>query len=277
VCTYLAKSLSLIKPPLTAPARQGRHSVRDIMSPPTYPTMFSNTTDTKALFRLLTPPSPYLELTTGTGIITESHARASIAQIIGAGEERTSIFAIAGELSIDPRAVERLLPAEEGWGRVGASAIVRPEEFLRLKSQLETEIAGGVVDTREFCAKVKIDKELLWRLLPPGEGECSWLGEDTVALYGRAYYERTKSIAGDRLKEATAPLELLSLDPNAPVAFLRKVVADLLKAGDTSGFLDGAKYVPDVYVQARQAALVEELQTDGVIGKRVSLFPWAWY
>ncbi|KAF8249741.1 hypothetical protein K440DRAFT_621212 [Wilcoxina mikolae CBS 423.85] len=233
------------------------------------------TTDTKQLFRLLAtvsspPPCPYFELLSGTGILTESRARIEIAQLITGSSGRTSTFAIASELSIDPLVVDRLLPTAAeltGWGRVGASTIIKTGEFESLKLQLKDELSKGVVSTADFCRRSRIDADLLRRLLPADhEG---WLGAESV--YGKGYYEDVKALASARLADVQVPVELVSLDSAAPVQFLRKVVADVLREGVVKGTLEGEKFVPDAYVQARHTALVDELQTDGLISAKTLL------
>ncbi|KAF8538908.1 hypothetical protein BDD12DRAFT_883898 [Trichophaea hybrida] len=237
------------------------------------------TTDTKQLFRLLAnvssppPPCPYFELLSGTGILTESRARIEIAQLItgpSGPSGRTSTFAIASELSIDPLVVDRLLPTTAeltGWGRVGASTIIKTGEFESLKLQLKDELSKGVVSTVDFCRRTRIDAELLRRLLPADhEG---WLGAESV--YGKGYYEDVKALASARLVDAQVPVELVSLDSVASVPFLRKVVADVLREGVVKGTLEGEKFVPDAYVQSRHTALVDELQKDGLISVKTLL------
>jgi len=233
------------------------------------------TTDTKQLFRLLSnasspPLCPYFELLSGTGILTESRARIEIAQLITAPSGRTSTFAIASELSIDPLVVNRLLPTGAeltGWGRVGASTIIKTGEFESLRLQLKDELSKGVVSTADFCRKFRIDADLLRRLLPADhEG---WLGAESV--YGKGYYEHVKALASTRLGDAQMPVEMVSFNSVAPMLFLRKVVADILKEGIVKGVLEGEKFVPDAYVRVRHRALVDELQIDGLISVKTLL------
>ena len=163
-----------------------------------------SSSDTKKLFRLLAAasvsPCPYYELATGTGIITEQRARADILALIS-GAGRTSTYDVAATLGLDPRVVEqRLLPAEDGWGRVGGSTIVKTGEFARLRAELAELLRGGVVGVTEFCRSTAIDRELMMRLLPPG---CEWLAGERECVYGTGYFEDAKDAASRVLAAAT--------------------------------------------------------------------------
>jgi hypothetical protein len=84
--------------------------------------------DIKALLRATPSAPPFVELLSGTGIVTESTLRTEISnRILDSPNSpgRTSVFELAKEFLVEARAVERLLPAQqEGWARIGASTII---------------------------------------------------------------------------------------------------------------------------------------------------------
>lgn len=272
--------------------------------------------DTKQLFRLLanadaasSPPllpsqqqqepqqekqqqqCPCIEFLSGTGITTESHVRAEIARIIG-GQGRTSTFEIAGQLSVDPGVVERLLPpsttttALGGWGRVGASTVITSGEFAALGLCLREELSRSVVSAAGFRGRYRIDAELFHRLLSsattttttthdaddPGR-EWAWLDSDNV--YGLHYYRTVKAILVARMRDARAPVDLaLSLADSTdsatptppPLALLKKAAAEILQeSGGIWGAVAGNRFVPEAYVAERRRALADNLHTAGLL------------
>ena len=84
--------------------------------------------DIKGLLRTYPAAPPYIELLSGTGIITEATLRTEISQRILDSPHspgRTSVFELGSDFSIEARVIERLLPAQQGdWARVGASTII---------------------------------------------------------------------------------------------------------------------------------------------------------
>ena len=230
--------------------------------------------------------------------------RAEIARIIG-GQGRTSTFEIAGQLSVEPGVVERLLPPSTattvpgGWGRVGASAIITSGEFAALRLRLREELSQSVVSAADFRSRYHIDTELFHRLLPSASiattttstaststtattatddadshgREWAWL--DSNSVYGLQYYQTVKASLVARLRDARAPVDLLlpqadpagsaTIDP-PPLALLKKAAAEILQEeGSIRGVVDGTRFVPEAYVAERRRALVDSLHTTGLL------------
>jgi len=84
--------------------------------------------DIKGLLRTYPAAPPYIELLSGTGIITEATLRTEISQRILDSPHspgRASVFELGNDFSVEARVIERLLPAQQGdWARVGASTII---------------------------------------------------------------------------------------------------------------------------------------------------------
>lgn len=73
---------------------------------------------------------------------------------------RTSIVQLSSELSLEFRAIERLLPYNrEGWGRIGASTIVTTYVFFFIRSNPLTQSALDYSDSGK-SARIRAEASL---------------------------------------------------------------------------------------------------------------------
>ncbi|RPA97451.1 hypothetical protein L873DRAFT_1790952 [Choiromyces venosus 120613-1] len=110
--------------------------------------------DIKGLLRTYPVAPPYIELLSGTGIVTEATLRNEIFQrILNSPDSpgRTSVFELGKDFSVEARVIERLLPAQQGdWARVGASTIITAPEIQRLRDEIQKDLDSGLIHVSSF-------------------------------------------------------------------------------------------------------------------------------